>query len=53
MRRWNLILRVFISEYLHLRPDHLKEPSKPDSAGTVQRSDSELVSRLPALSRCR
>ncbi|KAF9469303.1 hypothetical protein BDZ94DRAFT_1152081 [Collybia nuda] len=41
MRRWNLILRVFMSEYLHLRPTGTKDR---DSAHTLQRSASELVS---------
>lgn len=35
MRRWNLILRVFMAEYLHLRPEE---------HSTLRRSDSELVS---------
>ncbi|OJA13886.1 hypothetical protein AZE42_05399 [Rhizopogon vesiculosus] len=41
MRRWNLILRVFMSEYLNLRP----EISQPSSRvhDRVQRSASELV----------
>lgn len=34
MRRWNLILRVFMSEYLHLRPE---------VASVRQRFESELV----------
>ncbi|RDB21429.1 Glutaminyl-peptide cyclotransferase [Hypsizygus marmoreus] len=36
MRRWNLMLRVFFSEYLHLRPDEAHLP------GMLHRSDSEL-----------
>ncbi|KAF8891247.1 hypothetical protein BD779DRAFT_1437722 [Infundibulicybe gibba] len=39
MRRWNLILRVFMSEYLHLRPTDLKSRDE----AIVQRSASELV----------
>ncbi|OAX34545.1 hypothetical protein K503DRAFT_747243 [Rhizopogon vinicolor AM-OR11-026] len=44
MRRWNLILRVFMSEYLNLRP----EVSQPSSRvhDRVQRSASELPSDL-------
>ncbi|KIK08171.1 hypothetical protein K443DRAFT_663540 [Laccaria amethystina LaAM-08-1] len=40
MRRWNLILRVFMCEYLHLRPGDLesRSPSKHR-----ERSDSELA----------
>jgi len=37
MRRWNLILRVFIAEYLHLQPQDMKPRTGP-----VQRSTSEL-----------
>ena len=37
MRRWNLILRVFMSEYLHLRPEVAKAVS------ARQRFNSELV----------
>ncbi|KAH7889623.1 hypothetical protein F5I97DRAFT_1845838 [Phlebopus sp. FC_14] len=40
MRRWNLILRVFMSEYLGLQP----EPSSAHSVyGRIQRSDSEFI----------
>ncbi|KAG6909641.1 hypothetical protein DXG01_016423 [Tephrocybe rancida] len=38
MRRWNIMLRVFLSEYLHLRPEDIHPPSK------LRRSVSELVS---------
>lgn len=41
MRRWNLILRIFMAEYLHLRPHDLN--TRTDSS-TLARSDSELVS---------
>ena len=37
MRRWNLVLRVFMSEYLHLRPEDTT------SARPVRRSNAELV----------
>ncbi|KAG5638987.1 hypothetical protein H0H81_008208 [Sphagnurus paluster] len=36
LRRWNIMLRVFMSEYLHL---------SPEDAHTTRRSTSELVSR--------
>ncbi|KAF5380916.1 hypothetical protein D9615_004165 [Tricholomella constricta] len=36
MRRWNLMLRVFMSEYLHLRPEDAHPPN------LVRRSASEL-----------
>lgn len=36
MQRWNLILRVFLSEYLNLRPEDAPQKSK-------YRSDDELV----------
>ncbi len=42
MRRWNLILRVFMSEYLNLRPEDLQSRER----SSVSRSDSELVSTL-------
>lgn len=38
MRRWNIMLRVFLSEYLHLRPEDTPSPS------ILHRSISELVS---------
>ncbi|KAG1827596.1 uncharacterized protein BJ212DRAFT_1313344 [Suillus subaureus] len=40
MRRWNMILRVFMSEYLNLRPEILQPPPTHDR---LQRSASELV----------
>lgn len=40
MRRWNLILRVFMSEYLNLRPKILQPSPVHDR---VQRSANELV----------
>ncbi|TFK42382.1 hypothetical protein BDQ12DRAFT_676112 [Crucibulum laeve] len=40
MRRWNIILRVFMSEYLHLQPQDLKKRSEPHS--DFQRSHIEL-----------
>lgn len=40
MRRWNLILRVFMSEYLKLHPDDTHPPS------ITQKSNGELVSSL-------
>ncbi|KAI0081210.1 hypothetical protein K474DRAFT_1703956 [Panus rudis PR-1116 ss-1] len=43
MRRWNLILRVFMAEYLGLRPDESKR-SVRESAPAVQRSNEELAS---------
>ncbi|KAF8163508.1 hypothetical protein B0H34DRAFT_650269 [Crassisporium funariophilum] len=46
LRRWNLILRVFMSEYLQLRPQDLA--SRSETSSTVQRSESELVS-IPSL----
>ncbi|KAF9265703.1 hypothetical protein L218DRAFT_898697 [Marasmius fiardii PR-910] len=39
MRRWNLILRVFMSEYLNLRPPETKPREEPN----LQRLVSELV----------
>lgn len=39
MRRWNLILRVFMSEYLNLRPEDLRSRERSH----VSRSDSELI----------
>jgi len=40
LRRWNLILRVFMSEYLHLQPQDFA--SRSESSKMVQRSESEL-----------
>jgi hypothetical protein len=40
MRRWNLILRVFMSEYLNLRPDDGHRPQ------IARKSNGELVSSL-------
>ncbi|KAG2135219.1 uncharacterized protein EDB93DRAFT_1242599 [Suillus bovinus] len=40
MRRWNMILRVFMSEYLNLRPEISQPSPKHDR---LQRSASELV----------
>jgi len=43
MRRWNIMLRVFMSEYLNLRPDEPKSRSEGgDSSTAVERSDSDL-----------
>ncbi|KAJ7685529.1 glutaminyl-peptide cyclotransferase-like protein [Mycena polygramma] len=39
LRRWNVLFRVFMSEYLHLRPDEKKARSE---ATAVERSDTEL-----------
>ena len=41
MRRWNLLLRVFMSEYLHLQPNDHRRSSDDDVH--VARSASELV----------
>ncbi|KAJ7172117.1 glutaminyl-peptide cyclotransferase-like protein [Mycena filopes] len=41
MRRWNILFRVFMAEYLHLRPDELKGRSE-SSATAVERSDDDL-----------
>lgn len=43
MRRWNMILRVFMSEYLNLRPEISQPLLKHDH---LQRSASELPSDL-------
>jgi len=44
MRRWNILLRVFMSEYLHLRPQDLKRRSVDnDSSRMVAKNASELV----------
>lgn len=43
MRRWNMILRVFMSEYLNLRPQMSQPPPTHDR---LQRSASELPSDL-------
>ncbi|KAJ3513744.1 hypothetical protein NLJ89_g2777 [Agrocybe chaxingu] len=40
LRRWNLILRVFMAEYLELKPQDFS--SRSESSSPVQRSDSEL-----------
>jgi hypothetical protein len=40
MRRWNLILRVFMSEYLNLHPDDVHRPQ------IARKSNGELVSSL-------
>lgn len=42
LRRWNLMLRVFMSEYLHLQPRDFV--SRFESSERVRRSESELVS---------
>jgi hypothetical protein len=42
MRQWNLVLRIFMAEYLHLQPDTDTLPSARESANSVRRSDSEL-----------
>ncbi|KAJ7311456.1 glutaminyl-peptide cyclotransferase-like protein [Mycena albidolilacea] len=39
MRRWNIMFRVFMSEYLNLRPD---EKSRSQTAIAVERSETEL-----------
>ncbi|PPQ98123.1 hypothetical protein CVT26_003167 [Gymnopilus dilepis] len=44
LRRWNIMLRVFMSEYLNLQPHDFA--SRSESSDTVRRSDSELVSLL-------
>lgn len=46
MRRWNLILRVFLAEYLSLKPSKLKSRSLEDreEALHVAKSVTELVS---------
>ncbi|KAJ6490490.1 glutaminyl-peptide cyclotransferase-like protein [Mycena vulgaris] len=45
VRRWNILFRVFISEYLNLRPDEKKSRSENDESSTiVERSDSDLGS---------
>jgi glutaminyl-peptide cyclotransferase len=46
MRRWNLILRVFMTEYLNLQPEPTESnrSTSQDTSGGVQRSDSDLVS---------
>ena len=59
MRRWNLVMRVFVAEYLTLQP---KEGSTQARHGHINRFDSELVSipvainivefMLRSLSRC-
>lgn len=43
MRRWNILLRVFLSEYLHLKPGDSKAPSE-SPANHARRLTSELVS---------
>ncbi|KII89096.1 hypothetical protein PLICRDRAFT_40736 [Plicaturopsis crispa FD-325 SS-3] len=40
MRRWNLILRVFMSEYLNLRP---ADGKRSESAPPIQRSPADLL----------
>lgn len=42
LRRWNIMLRVFISEYLNLKPKDFD--SRPKN--TMHRSESELVSAV-------
>ncbi|KAJ7137715.1 glutaminyl-peptide cyclotransferase-like protein [Mycena epipterygia] len=43
MRRWNILFRVFMSEYLNLRPDEMKSRSAEEESSTaVERSDSDL-----------
>lgn len=42
MRRWNLILRVFVSEYLGLHPN----PPSRSAFDRPRRSTNELVSFL-------
>lgn len=42
MRRWNLILRVFICEYLGLKPD-----ANDSRRTSIHRSADDLVSKLP------
>ncbi|KAJ7047189.1 glutaminyl-peptide cyclotransferase-like protein [Mycena alexandri] len=41
MRRWNILFRVFMAEYLHLRPDELKTRAESSSTA-VERSDDDL-----------
>ncbi len=43
MRRWNLILRVFMAEYLNLQPS-TSSRDVDDDAPRIQRSATELVS---------
>ncbi|TRM58588.1 hypothetical protein BD626DRAFT_633857 [Schizophyllum amplum] len=52
MRRWNLIMRVVMCEYLNLRPSDLKtRGADPESTetGSFVRSDAELVRRSQPL----
>jgi glutaminyl-peptide cyclotransferase len=50
LRRWNILFRVFMSEYLNLRPDEIKSRSQgEESSTTVERSESDLVSALAFL----
>lgn len=44
MRRWNLVMRVFVSEYLNLQPQLNPIQTKHEH---VKRFESELVSILP------
>ncbi|KAF7363790.1 Peptide hydrolase [Mycena sanguinolenta] len=40
MRRWNIMLRIFMSEYLNLRPD--EKTSRSETAVAVEKSETEL-----------
>lgn len=44
MRRWNLILRVFMSEYLNLKPHEASREEDDDLR--IARSEDELVSTI-------
>lgn len=43
MRRWNLILRVFVSEYLGLRPKIASKSDSSDAVEEMRRVADELV----------
>lgn len=44
MRRWNLIMRVFVSEYLSLQPELSTIQTRHEQ---MKRFECELVSILP------
>jgi hypothetical protein len=44
MRRWVIILRVFMAEYLHLRPEDGKAARSDSHTELVRAPESSLVS---------
>jgi hypothetical protein len=42
MRRWSLLFKVFLSEYLHLRPEVLQKRERPTEEQPVSLKSSVI-----------